>query len=96
MKTLNKIITILILYLISNNLFAQPGHGMIKQPPRINGAMRGVTNASVNARIHANSNSVFGIGNSHPNYNKKEEPKKEERKDDGETKKKEKGKKEKK
>jgi hypothetical protein len=82
MKPLNKIISLFIVLLITINLSAQPRHGMVKPPPRINSAARAAVNASINARLHANSNSVFGIGNTHPNYSKKEEPKQEEIKDE--------------
>ena len=82
MKTLNTIIAIFMALLIYKNVPAQPGRGMVKPPPRINGAIRAIANSSIQARIHANSNSVFGTGNTHANYTKKEEPKKEEIKDD--------------
>ena len=96
MKALNKITFLLIVvFIISNKLFAQPGRNMVKQPPRINGVVRATATANINAKIHANSNSVFGNGNSHPNYSKKEQPQKEVRNDEGEIKKmKETGKKE--
>ena len=75
----------IVFFIISNNLFAQPGHNMVKQPPRINGAVRATANANINAKIHANSNSVFGTGNAHPNYNKKDNPQKGEIKEAVET-----------
>ena len=73
-------------FIISNNLSAQQGRG-IKQPPKINGITTAINNANINAKIHANSNSVFGTANTHPNYNKKEQPKSSEIKDGNETKK---------
>jgi hypothetical protein len=79
MQTLIKFIALFTALLIGYTLSAQPGRGLVRQPPRINGAARAAANAGINAaRIHANSNSVFGTGNTHPNYTKKEEPKKEE------------------
>ena len=86
MKPICKIIILFMAFLISNHLFAQPGRSLhsiqiIKQP-RINGMLKTTTNANANAKIHANSNSVFGTGNTHPNYNKKNQPKKDEIKND--------------
>lgn len=88
MKTIYKIITLFMAFLISNHLFAQPGrsshiNNIVKQQPRINGILKATNNANANAKIHANSNSVFGTRNTHPNYNKKDQPKKDEIKDEG-------------
>lgn len=77
----------MVIFITSNNLFAQPGHNLVKQPSRINGVARAIANANVNAKIHANSNSVFGTGNTHPNYNKKDQSRKEVAMDDGDIKK---------
>lgn len=82
MKPLYKIIGLFIAVLFSTTLYAQLGRGLVRQPPRITGVTRAASNAAVNARIHANSNSVFGAGNSHPKYNKTEQPAKEEVKKD--------------
>ena len=93
MKTLAKIIISGILIMYSHTLQAQPGRGLVKQPPRIPAAIRIPTNASINAtakaKIHANSNSVYGTGGA---VYKKDAPKKEQVKqdaikDDGEEKK---------
>ena len=88
MKTLYAILYLVTAFFAGNVVLAQPGHG-IKPPPKINvpNIPRVITNANVNTRIHANSNSVFGTGNTHPNYNKKTEPNKETVKVEGETKK---------
>ncbi|HUS02353.1 MAG TPA: hypothetical protein VMY77_11535 [Chitinophagaceae bacterium] len=52
---------------------------IVKQPPKINGVLKATTNAAMKVKIHANSNSVFGTGNSNNNkYNKKDQLKKEE------------------
>jgi hypothetical protein len=48
----------LALLLGSNTLLAQPG--LIKQPPKVSGVTNAVRNA--NARIHANSNTIYGAG----------------------------------
>lgn len=85
MKVLYNILCLLTAFFTSTTLSAQPGH-VIKQPPKIN-VPKVIANATVNARIHANSNSVFGTGNTHPNYNKKSVPKKDDVKVEGETKK---------
>jgi hypothetical protein len=99
MKTLTKIIIVWTFVLFSDKLSAQPGHGLVKQPPKINGAIRAATNAGItaaNAKIHANSNSVYGTGSTYKRTQpKQEEVKKDEIKDDAEVKK-SKGKKQKK
>ncbi len=78
----------MIVFIITNNSFAQSGHNNIgKQPPKINGIPKAISNANVNAKIHANSNSVVGAGNSQSNYNKTEPPKKEAIREEGEIKK---------
>ena len=90
MKTLTKIIIVWTFVLFSDKLSAQPGHGLVKQPPKINGAIRAATNAGItaaNAKIHANSNSVFGTGNTKPDYNKKNQPKKQDVKSEADVKK---------
>gem|GEM_PF-3869741 len=80
MKTIFKPILLLILFLITNYLFAQQGHNLniVNQQQNINVILRANNIANANARIHANSNSVFGTTNSSVNYNKKDHPKKEE------------------
>ena len=77
MNLLIKTATLAIACLFSYFTYAQPGRGAIKQPPRINGVLKATTNAAVKAKIHANSNSVFGTGTNNAKYNKKEQPKKE-------------------
>jgi hypothetical protein len=72
MKTLFKIITIFTFFLFSNNLLAQPGRGVVKQPPRINGILKATNNATNRVKIHANSNTVIGTSKTHPNYDKKQ------------------------
>ena len=76
MKTLFKIISIFTFFLFSNNLLAQPGRNVVKQPPRINGILKATNNATARVKIHANSNSVFGSKKTHPNYEKRNQSKK--------------------
>ena len=83
MKSLYRIIALFTLFLFSNNLPAQHGHATIKQPPRINGVLKATSNATAKAKIHANSNSVFGTSKTHPKYDKKQ-PQKGELKDEKE------------
>lgn len=78
MKPIFKTAALLISILLSYNSHAQPGRSTIKQPPKINGVIKATTNANVNAKIHANSNSVFGASKTHPKYDKKAQPKKSE------------------
>ena len=75
MKSLYKIITLITLFLFSNNLPAQHGRIAVKQPPRINGVLKATSNAAAKVKIHANSNSVFGTSKTHPKYDKKQSPK---------------------
>ena len=75
MKTLYKIITIFTLLLFFNNFPAQHVRSAVKQPPRINGVLKATSNAAAKAKIHANSNSVFGTSKTHPKYDKKKSPK---------------------
>jgi hypothetical protein len=82
-----KIASLIIPCLLSGYVYAQPGRPAVKQPPRINGVIKATTSASVNAKIHANSNSVFGTNKTHPNYNKKKVAKKDEITQDADTKK---------
>ena len=88
MKTIHKPILSLIVFIMSNYLFAQQGPNLsiAKQQQNINGILRANSIANANAKIHANSNSVFGTTNS-SSYNKKDPPKKEEVKTEEETKK---------
>ncbi len=81
MKTIYKYVGLVTAILISNYLSAQPGHGLNigKQQPRINGILN---NVNSNARIHANSNSVFVTNNYAANYNKRDQSKKEEGKEE--------------
>jgi len=74
---------------MSNYLFAQQGPNLniVKQQQNINGILRANNIANANARMHANSNSVFGTTNSSANYNKKDQPKKEDVNPEEETKK---------
>lgn len=65
------------LFLFSNNLPAQHGRITVKQPPRINGVSKATSNAATKAKIHANSNSVFGTSKTHPKYDKKRSSKRE-------------------
>lgn len=85
-------------YTTSNYLFAQQYHNLniVKQQQNTNGILRANNIANTNAKIHANSNSVFGTNNSSANYNKKNQPKKEEGKSEEETKRNNKVKKQKK
>ena len=78
-----KLILIIITAFIYGHLAAQSGK--IKQPPKVNVVKISVT--KVNTKIHANSNSVFGTGNTHPNYDKRTPPKKGEIKNNEEPKK---------
>ena len=82
-----KIVTLLITCFFSYCASAQQGRPTIKQPPKINGVLKATTNASINAKIHANSNSVFGTAKTHPNYNKKKVVKKDEITHEADTKK---------
>ncbi|MEO7291729.1 MAG: hypothetical protein ABIW34_01405 [Ginsengibacter sp.] len=92
MKPIYKIILVYITFLCSTRLFAQPGHNIVKQTKGINGILK----ATANARIHANSNSVFGAANNPTNYSKKDQRKKDEIKIDKEVQKNNKVKKQKK
>jgi hypothetical protein len=86
MKLLIQSAVLFIACLFSCYVYAQPGRpNIVKQPPRINGVMKATTNAATNAKIHANSNSVFGTGNGQSNYNKKNQSKGEEIKKEEET-----------
>jgi hypothetical protein len=78
MKTICKPLLSLVVFLISTYLFAQKGPNLniVKHTQNINAILR--ANGIANARIHANSNSVFGTTNSSTNYTKKDPPKKEE------------------
>ena len=80
MKAIYKIIIVCTALLSIADLFAQPGRNIAKQSQGINGILR----ATANARIHANSNSVFGMGNNHSNYSNKDQTKKNEIKPDKE------------
>lgn len=75
MKALYKIITFFTLFLFSNDLLAQHRRIAVKQPPRINGVLKATSNTPAKAKIHANSNSVFGTSKTHPKYDKKLPPK---------------------
>lgn len=77
MKLFKNTAALVIACLFSCYIYAQTGRPNIKQPPRINGVLKATTNAAVKAKIHANSNSVFGTGNNNAKYNKKNQPKKE-------------------
>lgn len=92
MKPIHKIILVYITFLCSTRLFAQPGHNFVKQTQGLNGILK----ATANARIHANSNSVFGAANNPTNYSKKDQRKKDEIKIDKEVQKNNKVKKQKK
>lgn len=88
MKAKYKCILVLIGFLISNHIYAQPvrsGHinnSVKKQPTiKLQTGTNGIRKASINAKIHANSNSVFGNGNTHPYYNNKNKPGKNEGKE---------------
>ena len=76
MKAIYKIIGFFTIMLLSNQLFSQRVHtnNIVKQTQGINGIVR----ATSNARIHANSNSVFGTIKTQPNYDNKDQPKKDE------------------
>lgn len=68
-----------------NQLYAQHGHSanhsmsnhsittIIRPQPRVTGIFNATANANVNAKIHANSNSVFGTGNTHSTQLKRED-----------------------
>ena len=95
MNLIYKISALFIVCVFSYNSYAQPGRpNIVKQPPKINGILKATTTAKVNAKIHANSNSVFTPANTHAN--KKNEQKKSEIKTEEEVKKNSKGKKQKK
>ena len=77
MKLIYKTAAFVIACMFSCLTYAQRPN-IVKQPPKINGVLKATTNAAINAKIHANSNSVFGTGNGNTNkYNKKNQPKKE-------------------
>ncbi len=69
MKT--NFLIVLFTILISYNTLGQPGRNknFVKLPQRM---------PISKPKIHANSNSVFGTGNTHPKYNNKAQPKNEE------------------
>ena len=73
MNPIYKTITGIIVCLFSHYLYAQPGK--VVKPPKIN-VVKVTSNAAVNAKIHANSNSVFGTAKTHPKYDKKTQAKK--------------------
>ena len=75
MKMIYKPIVLLLTILISNYIYAQQGADNLRANT--------VTNA--NAKVHANSNSIFGTNNSLSSY-KKDQPKKEEEKPEEEKK----------
>lgn len=69
----------MIALLCSSQTFAQHGHSAnhamapaYRPQPRISGIMHS-SNANSNAKIHANSNSVFGTGNIHSSSQVKKE-----------------------
>lgn len=76
MKLINKAAALLLACMFSCFTYAQRP-ALVKQPPKMNGVLKATTNAAINAKIHANSNSVFGTGNSNNKYTKKNQPKKE-------------------
>ena len=78
MKPIYKIIFVCITFFCCIDLFAQPRHNIVKQTQGINRILNAAANANVNARIHANSNSVFGAANNPPSYNRKDQPKNDE------------------
>ena len=71
MKALYTILAFFMTFIVSADLYSQPGRKAVKQPPRINGVQKATSNATAKAKIHANSNSVFGTGTTHPKYDKK-------------------------
>ncbi len=77
MKVIFKIIALFMVFLISENLFAQQVHisNIVKQ-------QKVTTAANTNAKVHANSNSIFGSGNTPSKYDKKKQPKNNEVKDE--------------
>ena len=76
MKLINNTAALFISCMFSCFTYAQRPN-IVKQPPKLNGVLKATSNAAMNAKIHANSNSVFGAGNSNNKYNKKTQPKKE-------------------
>lgn len=85
MNLIYKITALCIACIFCYNSYSQPRPNIVK-PPKINGVLKATTVANVNAKIHANSNSVFGTSNTHPNYNKKRQEQKSEIKTEDEPK----------
>ena len=77
MKLINKTAALFLACMFSCLTYAQRPN-IVKQPPKINGVLKATGNAAMKAKIHANSNSVFGTGNRNNKYNKKDLPKKDE------------------
>jgi hypothetical protein len=85
MKPIYRFLIVCITLLSCAKLFAQPAKNIVKQTQVVNGILKATANANSNARIHANSNSVFGTANNHPSESNKDQPKKNEIKVDKET-----------
>ncbi len=87
MKTKIIFLILTVGFLYNCPVFAQggrPPHKVVKQQPRVSGAISANTHANAKAKIHANSNSVFGSKKTHPNYEKRNQSKKGELKEDKE------------
>lgn len=69
-NTMKTIITIITALLFCNCLEAQQGIKVVKQPPKVNGVLKATTNATTKVKIHANSNTVHGTGNTKSAYKK--------------------------
>ncbi len=69
----SNILILLFIILFSNSTLGQQGRNktFVKQLPKM---------STSKPKIHANSNSVFGTGNTHPKYNKETIPAKGKRK----------------
>jgi hypothetical protein len=79
MKTKIIFLILTVGFLYNCPVFAQggrPPHKVVKQQPRVSGAISANTHANAKAKIHANSNSVFGSKKTHPNYEKRNQSKK--------------------
>ena len=84
MKAIFKIIALFMVFLMSENLFAQqvPISNIVKQQREVNTILKVTTTANTNAKVNANSNSIFGSGNTPSKYDKKEQSKNNEVKDE--------------
>src|SRR5688500_11191787 len=76
--TMKALFTFLVIFLsvcFCNNVIAQLGGKIVKQPPKIKSVLKATNSAKARVKIHANSNTVVGKSKTQPKYNKKNKKK---------------------